>query len=108
MRRAAPDRTCSREPFRWELVVSADYLGGRTHHIPLGLAQEWVPNIENQNGAGHVRSVPGFMLDGIVEPPRLSAHHLAGSSANPKAAVGWNDQRQVHRETGIRHAGMRR
>src|SRR5215469_2697246 len=74
----ATGRAAARESARswalfWRQPVVADVdLGGGLNQVALSVAQQRVPDVEYQDGAGGVRVVPRLVLDGVIEHPRLT------------------------------------
>src|ERR1700694_2549432 len=89
-------------------VVVAHAGGDRAHQRTLGFTHEGAPDVENQHGARDVAVVPRLVLDRVVEYKGLPWMPLALFGADPEAAAGRDDQRQMYDEARVADACMRR
>ena len=82
-------------------------LGRGLYKVALGGREQRVPDVEYQYRARGVGRIPRLVLDRVIEHPRLARQPLARRRADPEAASGRDDERQVHREARVGDAGMR-
>ena len=84
----------------------------RSHEVPDDGAITGVefgpPEIANQHHPQRVAVVPRFVLDRVIEDPRLAFAPLTGIGANSKAAPCGHDQRQVQHRAEIGDTVVRR
>ena len=64
----------------------------RTNQMTLFLGQVRMPDIENENDAGTLPLITGFVFDGIVKHPGFAALPQADLIADPKPTAIWNQQ----------------
>src|SRR5258708_23529632 len=90
------------------LVILHQRDGGFAHQVALEMRELWIPYIENQYRARHVRVVPRLVLDRIVEHPTGADLPLARLAADSKSAARGPDQRPMNRHACIGHPGVGR
>src|SRR5207302_8935297 len=77
-------------------------------HGALRPGQVRIPDIEDQDRARPVPLVPALVFERVVEAPCPAAPPLARFGAHAKAAALRHDERDMHDESRIGLAGMRR
>src|SRR5437588_6779724 len=67
-----------------------------------------MPDVEDQHDAELVAVVPGLVLDGIVEHPRLARNPLPDIVADAESTSLRDDQREMRDQAGVGYAVVRR
>ena len=67
-----------------------------------------MPDVEDEHDAQLVALVPGLMLDGVVEYPRLARNPLPGIVADPEITILGDDQGQMRNHAHVADADVRR
>src|SRR5688572_9970884 len=70
--------------------------------------QPRTPDVADENDARLVAVVPRLVLDGVIEHPGLADSPFARFAADAEAAAGRHDQRQMHDQSEVGDAGVRR
>src|SRR5207237_6847509 len=78
------------------------------HQCALGGGQKGIPDVQDQDRPRLVATVPGLVLNGVIEHPRLTGSPFASLRADPKAAARRYHERYVHDQAGVGDAGVRR
>ena len=74
-------------------VVLAQGHRSCAHQCALGGGQKGIPDVQDQDRPRLVATVPGLVLNGVIEHPRLTGLPLASLRADPKAAARWDHER---------------
>ena len=87
------------------LFTRADY---RRYHAPLGDAEFWMPDIENEDNPQSIAGIDCFMLDSVIEYPSASLVPFSPFRPDTEPATGRDYQRQMANQPGIGDASVRR
>src|SRR3954468_17590503 len=91
---SADSRALGGEVWLLARVVAPHGRQQRRGKLPLGRAQQGIPDIEDQNEAVLIALVPGFMLNCVVKHPSLAGFFSATVITPAEAAVRGHDQRE--------------
>src|SRR5580693_5426424 len=97
--------TCSRK--RTPAVIVHYLLDGSAHQLALEWCQKRIPNVDDENCARLIAVIPGFVLNSVIEYPRFASFPFTRFRTHSEAASRRYDERHMHDETRIGHAGMR-
>src|SRR5688572_998458 len=101
-----PSATCrmSDLPVRLPAAMSVDGLEQRHDELPFVLGQLRAPDVEQQYDPRPVASVPGLVLDRIVEGPALAFDPVACFVADAEPALAGHDDGKMADEARVHEA----